>query len=540
MRQFRDFAFGLAALGLTALASASEAPASEAPISDAESHVHVLEKATFNDFMEQHPLVMAEFYAPWCGHCKALAPEYEAAAADLKEKNILLAKIDCTAERELCKEYDVEGYPTIKIFRGLQNVKPYNGARKSEAISSFMSKQALPTVSQVTMQNFEDVKAMDKVVVVGYFASDDKTSNNTFHAVAEALRDDFLFSATSDPEMAAAANVKHPAVILYKDFDGGKELFSGKFAEEDITNFVKVYSMPLVGEIGPDTYNSYMGSGLPLGYLFAETPEEREEFTAMLKPIAKKYKGRINLGTIDAKAYGAHSDNLNLKPEKFPAFAIHNPAENKKFPYDQEKKITRDDLAAFVQAVLNGEIEASIKSEPVPASQEGPVTVVVAHTYQEIVINSDKDVLLEFYAPWCGHCKALAPKYEQLAKLYADDPEFASKVIIAKIDATANDVPDEIQGFPTVKLFPAGAKDSPIEYRGMRTIKELAQFVRDNGKYSVDAYDPEKVDEDSGDVTKKPAEESPSSTEAAAKETKAESTGKPEETAGEATRHEEL
>lgn len=113
------------------------------------------------------------------------------------------------------------------------------------------------------MQNFEDVKAMDKVVVVGYFASDDKTSNNTFHAVAEALRDDFLFSATSDPEMAAAANVKHPAVILYKDFDGGKELFSGKFAEEDITNFVKVYSMPLVGEIGPDTYNSYMGVSLP-------------------------------------------------------------------------------------------------------------------------------------------------------------------------------------------------------------------------------------------------------------------------------------
>lgn len=133
MRQFRDFAFGLAALGLTALASASEAPASEAPASDAESHVHVLEKATFNDFMEQHPLVMAEFYAPWCGHCKALAPEYEVAAAELKEKNILLAKIDCTAESELCKEYDVEGYPTIKIFRGLQNVKPYNGARKSGA-----------------------------------------------------------------------------------------------------------------------------------------------------------------------------------------------------------------------------------------------------------------------------------------------------------------------------------------------------------------------------------------------------------------------
>jgi len=58
-------------------------------------------------------------------------------------------------------------------------------------------------------------------------------------------------------------------------------------------------------------------------------------------------------------------------------------------------------------------------------------------------------------------------------------------VTIAKVDATANDVPDEIQGFPTIKLFAAGAKDSPIEYQGDRTIEDLAKFIEENGKFKV-------------------------------------------------------
>lgn len=67
------------------------------------------------------------------GHCKALAPEYEEAATTLKEKNIKLAKIDCTEEAELCQQYGVEGYPTLKIFRGTDNVSAYKGQRKAAA-----------------------------------------------------------------------------------------------------------------------------------------------------------------------------------------------------------------------------------------------------------------------------------------------------------------------------------------------------------------------------------------------------------------------
>jgi protein disulfide-isomerase A1 len=94
--------------------------------------------------------------------------------------------------------------------------------------------------------------------------------------------------------------------------------------------------------------------------------------------------------------------------------------------------------------------------------------------------------LIEFYAPWCGHCKSLAPKYDELGTLFKSHSD---KVVIAKVDATLNDVPDEIQGFPTIKLYKAGSKDAPVDYSGARTVEDLANFVRDNGSHGVDVSD---------------------------------------------------
>jgi protein disulfide-isomerase A1 len=190
---------------------------------------------------------------------------------------------------------------------------------------------------------------------------------------------------------------------------------------------------------------------------------------------------------------------LNLPTDKFPSFAIQETVKNEKYPFEGND-LTEKKIGAFVKDFVAGKISPSIKSEPIPETQEGPVVVVVANSYKDIVLDDSKDVLIEFYAPWCGHCKALAPTYEKLADLYSSS-DFSSKVTVAKVDATLNDVPDEISGFPTIKLYPAGAKDSPFEYSGPRTLEDLAAFIKDNGKHGVDGLAAKSDDVEMEDVT---------------------------------------
>ena len=121
-----------------------------------------------------------------------------------------------------------------------------------------MTKQSLPAVSTLAAEALEEFKTQDKVVLVAYFAADDTTSNKTFREVADKLRDDYLFGATNDAALAKAEGVKQPAIVLYKNFDEGKNTFEEKFDVETITSFTKTAAIPLVGEVGPETYADYM------------------------------------------------------------------------------------------------------------------------------------------------------------------------------------------------------------------------------------------------------------------------------------------
>jgi protein disulfide-isomerase A1 len=175
-----------------------------------------------------------------------------------------------------------------------------------------MIKQSLPAVTFVTPENFETFSKSDKVVLIGFFEADDKASNETFTAVANALRDDFLFGATNDATLAKSEGAKVPDVLMYKSYDDPKEDYEGKFDSALIEAWITKMSVPIMGEVNPDTYTGYMTSGVPLAYIFVENDGVKTKLGELLRPIAATVRGKLNFATIDAVAFGGHAKNLNL------------------------------------------------------------------------------------------------------------------------------------------------------------------------------------------------------------------------------------
>merc|ERR1719232_1001971 len=143
-----------------------------------------------------------------------------------------------------------------------------------------------------------------------------------------------------------------------------------------------------------------------------------------------------------------------------------------------------DTFKAFLDDFKAGKLEACMKSEPLPDNSGNGVKVAVGKNFDELVTNSTKDVLIEFYAPWCGHSKALAPKYDELGEKMAEE-----NVEIVKMDATANDVPPEfdVKGFPTLYWLPKGTK-KPVSYNGGRELDDFIKYIAENASDELKGY----------------------------------------------------
>ncbi|KAG4138399.1 hypothetical protein ERO13_D07G131800v2 [Gossypium hirsutum] len=129
-------------------------------------------------------------------------------------------------------------------------------------------------------------------------------------------------------------------------------------------------------------------------------------------------------------------------------------------------------FSGFLKALWNLK-RTNVKIATLPSS----VVVLNADNFNEIVLDETKDVLVEFYAPWCGHCKSLAPIYEKVATAF----KLEEDVVISNLDVDKyTDVAEKygVSGYPTLKLFPKGNKAGE-DYHGERELDDFVSFINE-------------------------------------------------------------
>jgi protein disulfide-isomerase A1 len=162
-----------------------------------------------------------------------------------------------------------------------------------------------------------------------------------------------------------------------------------------------------------------------------------------------------------------------------PTLRLISPEESMlKFVWEGDvSSMTVDNVKSFVSDFKAGNLKPHLKSAARPeADTVDGLTTLVGSSFEELVNDASKDVLVKYYAPWCGHCKALAPVWDELAK----DTEGIEDLLIAKFDATENEVAGlDIRGYPTLKFYPKDNK-AGVDYSGDRALDDFKKWLGEN------------------------------------------------------------
>ncbi len=455
-----------------------------------EKDVIILTDSTFDKAVEKYEYLLVLFYAPWCGHCKKFHPEYEKAATVLRKENLYLAKVDATVEKKLAEKFEIQGFPTVKLFIKGQAIEYTGGRRESEVINWMRKKTGPATKTLKTVEEVEKFQKDNDVVLV-YFGSN-KADIEEFTKVAR-KNEDFPFGVV-EAEDVIKKFTKAGTIVLFKNFDEGKRELT-EIKEKAIDEFIDKFSAPKVMKFDEKAAQIIFGKALPAIMLYAsEKSEKWGEYEKLMKSVSEKLNGKLKVVLTDIKEGMAArlAEYIGIKENELPSVRIADTrADFKK--YNMEGEINEKNILKFVEDWENNKLKPHLKTAEEPKENNGDVFVVVGKTFEKEVINNDKDVMLLFYAPWCGHCKALHPKYEEVAKkLKEKNP----KLLLAKIDATENEVESvNISGFPTVKFYPGNKKDkAPLDYNGDRSVEDIIKFIKTNAATPI-VYEEEKKEE---------------------------------------------
>jgi len=162
--------------------------------------------------------------------------------------------------------------------------------------------------------------------------------------------------------------------------------------------------------------------------------------------------------------------------------------------YLLKEKITKDSIIGFYESYKKGGLPKYVKSEGVPASNDGKVKIVVGDNFKSIAHDSTKDVFVFFHAPWDEHSN----KFKSTWNTFAEKLASISNLVFGSSDATLNEYEGiQITSYPTLLFYPANSK-TPEKYSGERTEQEIWKWLKPKltGKFDASTISLEKGNQD--------------------------------------------
>jgi protein disulfide-isomerase A1 len=360
----------------------------------------------------------------------------------------------------------------------------YTGGRTENDIVNWILKKVGPPSSEVTCAQLKEKIESSKLAVAYFGETSAREYAEVFLDVAQnpAVSEKYQFFHVNDKDCAAEYGVssEEPGLALFRKFDENT-LIAG-FADWEtnpIVDWLQASSVPTLITFSEDFIEPIFGQRKPAIFLFRSNADADKPFAQTFAEAAKKLKGEI-LFVVSGVSEGIQqrlAEFIGVDESHVPTIRILDPTGMKKFLFEgKTESISVDALTEMVNDFKSGSLQPFLKSQDIPADNSEPVKVVVGKNFKQVVIDNDNDVFIEFYAPWCGHCKKLSPIWDQLAADFKD----VQGLTIAKMDATANEVDGvDIRGYPTLKFYPKGSKNAPIDYDGGRELEGFKTWLNE-------------------------------------------------------------
>lgn len=419
-------------------------------------------------------------YAPWCPRSAELMPQFAEAAMSLKELGspILLAKLDAERYPKAASSLGIKGFPTLLLFVNGSSQDYKGGFSAGDIVIWARKKTGVPVIRLSSVAEAEEFLKKYSMFVLGLF---EKFEGPDY--------EEFINAAISDNEIQfVEVRNFEVAKVLYPDIKSDKKIiglvkseperyttYEGSFKANNILEFLDYNKFPLVNIMTELNSAKVYSSPIKLQVFVFAAADDFKNLLNPLQDVARKFLSKIMFVFVDIADENLAKPFLTLfgleESEETVVTAFDNGISSK---YLLESDPTPSKVEEFCMGLLHGSLSPYFKSQPIPDNKEASIQIIVGKTFDDLVLSSPKNVLLEVHAPWCINCEATSKQMEKLAKHFKG----LDSLIFAKIDASANEHPKlNVHDYPTLLFYPAGDKSNPIKFSAKSSLKDLATSI---------------------------------------------------------------